>query len=68
MAFKVHHAAGYDTFGDDITYSFNEAGLLIVHLGPGGGRLTFSPHAWTVAEEPDHNGAFYRQRGRFSRE
>jgi hypothetical protein len=68
MAFKVHHAAGYDSFGDGVTYNFNEAGLLVLHLGPDGGRLTFSPHAWTVVEEPDRNGEFYRQRGRFSRE
>jgi hypothetical protein len=68
MAFKVHHAAGYDSFGDGVTYNFNEAGLLVLHLGHDGGRLTFSPHAWTVVEEPDRSGEFYRQRGRFSRE
>lgn len=67
MAFKLHHGAGYDTFGDDVTYNFNEAGLLVVHLGPKGGNLTFSPNAWTVIEQPDSNGEFYQQRGRFSR-
>jgi hypothetical protein len=31
------HAAGYDSFGDGVTYNFNEAGLLVLHLGPDGG-------------------------------
>ena len=66
MGFKVHSATGYDTFEDGISYNFNEAGLLVVHLGHDGGRLTYSPHAWTVVEEPDGAGKCHRQSGRFS--
>ena len=58
MGFKVHKASGYDDFGKDATYSFNEAGLLVVHLGRDGGRLTYSPQAWTVVEEPDAAGDY----------
>ena len=68
MGFKVHSGTGYDTFGDGVSYSFNEAGLLVIHLGARGGRLTYSPHAWTVVEEPDNNGNYHRQSGRFSQE
>lgn len=68
MGFKVHSATGYDTFGNSISYNFNEAGLLVIHLGPDGGRLTYSPHAWTVIEEPDGDGNYHRQGGRFSQE
>jgi hypothetical protein len=68
MAFKVHSATGYDTFGDHISYNFNEAGLLVVHLGPHGGRLTYAPHAWTLVEEPDEQGNYHRQSGRFSQD
>jgi hypothetical protein len=35
---------------------------------PAVGRLTYSPHAWTVVEEPDNNGNYHRQTGRFSQE
>lgn len=66
MGFKVHNASGYDDFDKDATYSFNEAGLLVVHLGRGGGRLTYSPQAWTVVEEPDASGE-YLQGYRFER-
>lgn len=45
----------------------NEAGLLVVHLRRGGGRLTYSPQAWTVIEEPDAAGQ-YLPAGRFGRE
>jgi len=48
MEFRVHNAAGYDSYGEDATYTFNEAGLLVVHLGRDGGRLTYSPQAWTA--------------------
>lgn len=59
MAFRVHNASSYDEFGDDDSYNFNEAGLLVVHLGLDGGRLTYSPHAWTVIEQPDPAGNYY---------
>ncbi len=51
-----------------ICYNFNQAGLLVVHPGPDGGRLTYSPHARTVVEEPDGDGNYHRQSGRFSQE
>jgi hypothetical protein len=60
MAFKVHHPAGYDDFGPDATYTFNGAGLLVIHLGPTGGRLTYAPSAWTVVEEPDDDGVYLK--------
>jgi hypothetical protein len=66
MGFKVHHAWGSDMFEDEVSYSFNEADLLVIHLGRDGARLTYSPHAWTVVEEPDKNGKFL-QRDRFAR-
>jgi hypothetical protein len=68
MAFKVHNAAGYESFPDDAAYEFNDAGLLVVRLGADGGRLTYSPQAWTVVEEPARGGDYHLQSGRFSRE
>jgi hypothetical protein len=77
MGFKIHSASGQSRFGHDAIYSFNQAGLLVVHLGRGGGRLTYSPHAWTLVEEPDDGGRYlqgpdvedrYEERDRFSGE
>ena len=77
MGFKIHSASGQARFGHDAIYSFNQAGLLVVHLGRGGGRLTYSPHAWTLVEEPDDGGHYlqgpdvedrYEERDRFSGE
>jgi hypothetical protein len=68
MAFKVHNAAGYESYADDASYEFNRAGLLVIRLGGEGGVLTYSPQAWTVVEEPDHDGGYHLQSGRFSRE
>jgi hypothetical protein len=68
MAFKLHNAAGYESFSDDASYEFNDAGLLVVRLGAGGGILTYSPQAWTVVEEPNDDGGYHLQSGRFSRE
>jgi len=33
MAFRVHNASTYDDFDGDDSYNFNEAGLLVIHLG-----------------------------------
>ncbi|MGI8613480.1 MAG: hypothetical protein ACR2KL_06000 [Nocardioidaceae bacterium] len=66
MKFKVHNASGFDTFEGGATYTFNEAGLLVVHIADGGGRLTYSPQAWKVVEEPGEDGK-YLQGDRFSR-
>jgi hypothetical protein len=68
MEFKVHTASGYESYSDESTYNFNAAGLLVIHLGSEGGRLTYSPHAWTVVEEADSQGKYHLQSGRFSRE
>lgn len=68
MGFRLHNSAGYDSFDDETTYNFNETGLLVIHLADDGGRLTYSPHAWTVVEEPDRDGIYHMQKGRFSRE
>jgi hypothetical protein len=68
MKFKVHNPSGYESFSDEATYSFNEAGLLVLHLGSDGGRLTYSSAAWTVVEEPNQDGDYHLQSGRFSRE
>jgi hypothetical protein len=68
MGFKVHNASGYESYADDATYGFNEAGLLVIKLGGNGGMLTYSPHAWTVVEEPDHDGGYHLQRATYSRE
>jgi hypothetical protein len=68
MAFKLHNAAGYESFPDDASYEFNDAGLLVIRLGAGGGSLTYSPQAWTVVEEPNRDGGYHLQSGRFSRE
>jgi hypothetical protein len=68
MEFRVHNAAGYDSYGEDATYTFNEAGLLVVHLGRDGGRLTYSPQAWTAVEEPDKQGGYLPGKSRYSRE
>jgi hypothetical protein len=68
MAFKLHNAAGYESFTDEASYEFNDAGLLVVRLGADGGRLTYSPQAWTVVEEPSHDGGYHLRSGRFSRE
>lgn len=53
MGFQVHYPSGCDRFEDGDSYNFNEAGLLVIHLGRNGGRLTYSPNAWTVVEEPN---------------
>ena len=58
MAFRVHNASTYDDFDGDDSYNFNEAGLLVIHLGLKGGRPTYSPQAWTVVEEPDPAGEY----------
>jgi hypothetical protein len=58
MGFKIRSASGEAKFGPDAIYSFNQAGLLVVHLGRGGGRLTYSPHAWACVEEPDDAGRY----------
>ncbi|MDX6365111.1 MAG: hypothetical protein QOK30_187, partial [Nocardioidaceae bacterium] len=53
---------------DEASYEFNDAGLLVIRLGAGGGSLTYSPQAWTVVEEPNSDGGYHLQSGRFSRE
>jgi hypothetical protein len=58
MGFKIHSASGEAQFGQDAIYSFNQAGLLVINLGRRGGRLTYSPHAWTLVEEPDDDGRY----------
>ena len=58
MGFRIHGASGYEEFDKDATYTFNEAGLLVVHLGRGGGRLTYSPEAWRLVEEPGDDGKY----------
>lgn len=68
MGFRIHNASGYDSYDGEATYSFNEAGLLVVHLGRKGGRLTYSPRAWTVVEEPDTQGTYLPGKSRYSRE
>jgi hypothetical protein len=40
----------------------------VIRPGAGGGSLTYSPQAWTVVEEPNRNGGYHLQSGRFSRE
>lgn len=60
MGFRIHGASGYEEFDNDATYTFNEAGLLVVHLGRGGGRLTYSPEAWRMVEEPDQHGKYLK--------
>jgi hypothetical protein len=60
MGFRVHHPSGYESFDGDATYNFNEAGLLVIHLGNQGGRLTYSPNAWTVVEEPSDEGQYLK--------
>ena len=68
MEFRVHNASGYDNYGDDATYTFNVAGLLVVHLGRNKGKLTYSPRAWTIVEEPDNEGNYLPGKSRYSRE
>jgi hypothetical protein len=58
MAFRLHTQSGVETFGEEASYSFNEAGLLVVHLGGGKGRLTYSAQTWRVVEEPDKSGDY----------
>lgn len=65
MGFRVHSASSHEQFDQQATYTFNEAGLLVVHLGGRGGRLTYSPQAWTVVEEPDRDDQ-YREGSWFS--
>jgi hypothetical protein len=59
MGFRVHGASGYTDFADGDSYNFNAAGLLVIHVGgPEGARLTYSPHAWRVVEQPDPAGTY----------
>jgi hypothetical protein len=68
MGFRVHGASGYTSFGDEDSYNFNAAGLLVIHVGgPEGARLTYSPHAWRVVEQPDNAGEYVASH-RISRE
>jgi hypothetical protein len=60
MGFKVHHPGGYDSFGDEDSYAFNDAGLLVIRIGDGGGQLTYSPHAWSVVEEPGKDDVYLK--------
>jgi hypothetical protein len=59
MGFRLYTQSSVETFDDEAAYSFNEAGLLVVHLGGGKGRLTYSSHTWTVVEEPDKSGEYW---------
>ncbi len=63
MAFRLHDNSGYQDFDDGATYTFNEAGLLVIHLSNNGSRLTYSPHAWNLVEESDTAGD-YAEAGR----
>jgi hypothetical protein len=59
MTFRVSTASsGHQNFDDTASYTFNEAGLLVIHLGVNAGRLTYSPQAWMVVEEPDKQGKY----------
>ncbi len=59
MAFLVFDSAdGAATeYGDRASYSFNQAGYLVVVLEDGT-RVTFSPHAWHHIEDRPRGGAF----------
>ncbi len=62
MGFRLHLASGHNDYDDDdATYTFNEAGLLVIHL-PHGRRLTYAAGAWTVVEEPDEDGSYLPDR------
>jgi hypothetical protein len=60
MAFLVYdsaHAAPTE-YGDRATYSFNQAGLLVV-VTEDGTRRTFAPHAWHhIEDRPKGGGGF----------
>jgi hypothetical protein len=59
MAFIVYESAsGAPTeFGDRASYSFNQAGFLVV-VDDDGTRLTFSHTAWHHIEDRPRSGAF----------
>ena len=59
MGFRVHNPTGYEELGDQASYTFNEAGLLVVHLGVHAGRVTYTSNAWTAVEEPDRTGKYH---------
>jgi hypothetical protein len=58
MAFRVHNASTYDDFDGDDSYNFNEAGLLVIHLGLKGRKADLFATSWTVVEEPDPAGEY----------
>lgn len=61
MAFDLHEDAvgSISRFGDRASYSFNQAGLLVV-VTDEGKRLTFAPHAWHhIEDQPKNPGGFY---------
>jgi hypothetical protein len=58
MAFTLHDERGSVTeFGDRASYSFNQAGFLVV-VNDDGTLLTFSPHAWHHLEDVPKGGYF----------
>jgi hypothetical protein len=60
MAFQLHiDSDGATTeFGDKASYSFNQAGYLVV-VTDDGTRLTYSPHAWHHIEDVPKTGSFF---------
>jgi hypothetical protein len=59
MAFLVYENAGDSPveYGDRASYSFNQAGYLVV-VNDDGTRLTYSPSAWHHIEDRPRSGAF----------
>ena len=57
MAFYVYESSGDapTEYGDRASYSFNQAGLLVV-VTDDGTRLTFSPSAWHHIEDRPKGG------------
>jgi hypothetical protein len=60
MAFLVYGSAdGAPTeYGDRASYSFNQAGYLVVVMEDGT-RHTFAPHAWHHIEDRPKGGGFF---------
>lgn len=59
MAFVVYESAGGAPieFGDRASYSFNQAGFLVI-VNDDGTRLTYSHTAWHHVEDRPRSGAF----------
>jgi hypothetical protein len=52
MAFIVHGPNGPEDFGDNARYRFDDHSMLVVEPGDGR-RLTYSPAAWLIVEDPE---------------